>query len=258
MGQRLADAVAVVTGAGSGIGRAIALAFLREGALVLGIDRNAVGLGETGACASSDRYSSLVGDVADPRLPDTLQRALAARGGRLDILVNNAGIGGNADAEETTDADLQRFLDVNVLGLFRLSRFAVGIMRGQKSGVILNTASVFALMGATRSPAYSASKGAVTALTRQMATDYGPFGIRVNALAPGLIDTPLTAERIRTEAWRRRICIEQTPLGRAGTPGDVAGAALFLCSNEAAFITGQVLVIDGGWDMCGFPREPGT
>ncbi|MBY0364218.1 MAG: glucose 1-dehydrogenase [Phreatobacter sp.] len=256
MADRLVDKVAIVTGAGSGIGRAISLAFAREGARVLAIDRYAEGLAETVGLADRP-VLTLKGDVTDPQLPGSLRSALQTLG-PLDILVNNAGIGGGGNVEDTSDDDLRRYLEVNVVGLFRLSRFAVEEMKPQRRGAILNLASVYAVMGASNSAGYSASKGAVASFTRQLATDYGPHGIRVNALGPGLIETPLTAERIRTQAWRRRIAIDQTPLRRVGQPDDVAAAAVFLCSDEAGFITGELLKVDGGWDMAGYPREPGT
>jgi NAD(P)-dependent dehydrogenase (short-subunit alcohol dehydrogenase family) len=142
------------------------------------------------------------------------------------------------------------------MALFRLPRAAVGAMRG-RGGVILNLASIYSFVGATGSAAYSASKAAVAGITRQMATDYGPEGIRVVALAPGLIETPLTAERILTEAWRRAIFIDQCPLRRVGQPEDIANAAMFLLSDEASFITGEVLRVDGGWTLGRYPRPVG-
>lgn len=256
MTDRLADKVAIVTGAGSGIGRAITLAFAREGARVLAVDRDPSGLATTIAAAAKP-VTPVQGDVTDPQLPGTLRAALRDLG-QLDILVNNAGIGGGGDVEHTSDDDLRRYLEVNVVGLFRLSRFAVEEMKPRRRGAILNLASVYSVMGASHSAGYSTSKGAVAAFTRQLATDYGPHGIRVNALGPGLIETPLTAERIRTQAWRRRVAIDQIPLQRVGQPEDVAAAAVFLCSDEAGFITGELLKVDGGWDMAGYPREPGT
>lgn len=254
---RLADMTVVLTGAGMGIGRAMALRFAAEGAWVLGIDRQPGPLAETaGRAAGPGRFVALEGDVTDPGLPETIAATLAAHGRRWDGLVNNAGIGGGGMAEATSDDDLQRYLDVNLKALFRLSRAAVGAMKG-RGGVILNLASVYSFVGASGSAAYSTSKAAVAGLTRQMATDYGPDGIRVVALAPGLIETPLTAERIRTEAWRRTIFIDQCPLRRVGRPEDVAAAAVFLLSDEAAFITGEVLRVDGGWTVGRYPRPPG-
>lgn len=251
---RLSGRGIVLTGAGGGIGRAMALRFAAEGGLVLAIDRQADGLAETVAMAAGPgRVEPMVADVTDPQLPDRIAQALAGLGWGWDAMVNNAGIGGGGMAETCSDDDLQRYLDVNVKALFRLSRAAVLAMKG-RGGVILNVASIYSFVGATGSAAYSTSKAAVAGLTRQMATDYGPEGIRVVAVAPGLIETPLTAERIRTEAWRRSIFIDQCPLRRVGQPGDIANAAVFLLSDEAAFITGETLRVDGGWTLGRYPR----
>ncbi|SMF35537.1 3-oxoacyl-[acyl-carrier protein] reductase [Tistlia consotensis] len=257
--ERLTGRLAVVTGAGAGIGRAIARRLASEGASLIVLDRQPEGLAETEALLGEAAHGAgqvvrcLEGDVTDPALPDRLRALLAELGRPLDVLVNNAGIGGGGMAHETSDADLQRYLDVNLVGLFRLSRFAVEAMRG-RGGVILNLASIYSFIGATGSAAYSATKAAVAGLTRQMATDYGPEGIRVVALAPGLIETPLTAERIRSERWRRHIYIDQSPLRRVGRPEDIAAAAAFLVSDDASFVTGETLRVDGGWTLGRYPR----
>lgn len=251
---RLANRTIVLTGAGSGIGRGMAEAFVAEGARVLGVDLSAQGLAETGAGVSGPgAYETLVGDVTDPALPQAIEARLAGLGWEWNALANNAGIGGGGLAEDCDDDTLQRYLEVNVKALFRLSRAAVRAWKG-RGGVILNTASIYSFIGATGSAAYSTTKAAVAGLTRQMATDYGPEGIRVVALAPGLIDTPLTAERIRTETWRRQIFIDQCPLRRVGTPKDIANGAVFLISDEASFVTGETLRIDGGWTLGRYPR----
>lgn len=243
---------AIVTGAGQGIGLAITEALLAAGAHVLAIDREAAGLA---GLSGRNGITTHQGDVTDPALPDQLGVKLDSAGLRLDILCNNAGIARGAHALDTTDEDFTRYFEVNVLGLFRLSRWAVGRMVRQGSGAIVNTASIFGEIAAQNSCGYSTSKAAVIGLTRQMANDFGPNGIRVNAVAPGLIETPLTAERIRTESWRRLHMIEGAPLRRAGKPEDVARAVRFLASDEASFITGQILAVDGGWAVGRYPRE---
>lgn len=243
---------AIVTGAGQGIGAAIAGALLQAGAHVVAVDREAAGIKEL---AENPAVTPLQGDVTDIALPDQLSRVLDGAGRRVDILINNAGVARGAHALDTSDEDFARYFDINVLGLFRLSRWAVARMMTAGGGAIVNTASIFGLIGAQNSCGYSASKAAVIGLTRQMANDFGPNGIRVNAVAPGLIETPLTAERIRTEAWRRHQMIDGAPLRRAGQPEDVARAVRFLASDEASFITGQILAVDGGWAMGRYPRE---
>lgn len=246
---------ALVTGAGQGIGEAIAQALLATGAHVVAIDREAAGI--VALAARAERVVPVVGDVTDPGLLDKVDAALVAAGLDVDILINNAGIARGSHALETSDEDLQRYFDINVKGVFALSRWAIPRMIRRGGGAIVNTASVFGLIGAYNSAGYSISKAAVVGMTRQMATDFGPSGIRVNAVAPGLIETPLTAERIRSEAWRRQLMIEQTPLPRVGTPLDIARAVRFLASDESSFITGQVIAIDGGWTIGRFPRpEP--
>lgn len=243
---------AIVTGAGQGIGAAIAGALLQAGAHVVAVDREAAGIKEL---AENPAVTPLQGDVTDIALPDQLSGVLDGAGRRVDILINNAGVARGAHALDTSDEDFARYFDINVLGLFRLSRWAVARMMTAGGGAIVNTASIFGLIGAQNSCGYSASKAAVIGLTRQMANDFGPNGIRVNAVAPGLIETPLTAERIRTEAWRRHQMIDGAPLRRAGQPEDVARAVRFLASDEASFITGQILAVDGGWAMGRYPRE---
>lgn len=251
----LQDRSAVVTGAASGIGRATALALAEAGARVLAVDLDAAGLDRLAVePAGPGRIEPLTGDVTDAALPDRLLAALDAAGPPFGILVNNAGIARGQPADATTEADFRLYHEVNVQSAFRLSVMAVARFAAQGGGAIVNVASIFACVGATASAGYSASKAALAGLTRQMATDYGPMGVRINAVAPGLIETPLTAERIRTETWRRQIFIDQAPLRRVGQPEDVARVIRFLASDEAGFLTGQVIAVDGGWAMGRYPR----
>jgi NAD(P)-dependent dehydrogenase (short-subunit alcohol dehydrogenase family) len=239
----LKDRVAIVTGAASGIGRAIASRFLDEGARVFAVDRNPDTL--AALPPDSDRWARHLSDVSVKGTSEPLIAACVARFGGLDILVNNAGLGNSKPAHETSDDDFDYWINANLSGGFRLTRDALPQLRARK-GNVLNMASGLGLVGMARQAAYSSAKGAIIALTRQMAAEYGPDGVRFNAVAPGLIETPATAERLRTDADYRDSNIGSMPLKRAGQPAEVASAAAFLCSDDASFITGHILVVDGG------------
>jgi NAD(P)-dependent dehydrogenase (short-subunit alcohol dehydrogenase family) len=243
MTARFTSLPAIVTGAASGIGRATAQRLAAEGARVLAVDVNADGLAET--AAGRDMHT-LVADVAAADGPARILAAARTRLGGVALLANIAGIGGSHRAEITPDEELDRLWSVNLRSLFRLSRDALPDLRATR-GAIVNIASIFAMVGFQGTAAYAAAKAGVIGMTMQMAADEGPHGVRVNAIAPGLIETAMTEKRIAGSAWFRGQMTEATPLGRAGTPADIAGAIAFLFSADAAFITGQTLVVDGGW-----------
>lgn len=226
--MRFTDRHIVVTGAASGLGLAIARAAEAEGAIVTALDRDPAPFADSHACD--------VGDEA------AVAAALAHLPG-IDALVNAAGIALRQPVADTDMADYDRLMAVNLRGLFLVSKLALPRMKA-RGGAILHFSSCVGVTGARNRAAYSASKGAIIALTRSMALDYAPDGIRVNCLCPGFIDTPLLA---RMPPERRARLAATHPLGRIGTVDDVTPMALLLLSDEAAWITGQAIGVDGGF-----------
>jgi 2-keto-3-deoxy-L-fuconate dehydrogenase len=244
--------VALVTGAGSGIGAAIAALFARRGARVVILDVNDSGdaTAATIVAAGGDATARRC-NVADADEVARTFRAVASELGRLDILVNNAGIAHVGTIEQTTPEDLDRLYAVNVRGLFLCSRAAVEIMLPQGGGVILNLASIASLVGVPERFAYSMTKGAVHTMTMSIAVDYVKRGIRCNCICPARVQTPFVDGYLRQhypgrEDEMRRALEAYQPIGRMGTPEEVAALALYLCSDEAGFVTGQAYPIDGG------------
>ncbi|QCI66968.1 SDR family NAD(P)-dependent oxidoreductase [Phreatobacter stygius] len=247
--------IALVTGAGSGIGRATTLRFVRAGARVLAVDLNPDGLAETAAFAEDPgAIETFTADVTAEDAPASAIGRAVARFGRLDWLVNNAGIGAAKAAHLTSDAEWDRYVDVNLRQLFRFSREALPHLQAGR-GAIVNIASVFGLFGHPGVAPYAATKAAVVGLTRQMAADYGPKGIRVNAVAPGVIETALTRGRIVGDPRFQALNIDPIPFPRLGRPEDVANAVYFLVSEEASYVSGHVLAVDGGWSVTNYSRR---
>ena len=252
MSGRLDGKVCVITGAGSGIGRASALLFAREGACVVVADVDRVGADETVTQirASGGEANTVIADVADPAAAQRLADDTAKAEGRIDVLFNNAGIAGVGDVEETSLDLWERVMRVNARGVFLMSRAVVPTMIAQRSGSIVNVSSSIVETGLARRVSYAASKGAVLALTKSMQVDLAPHGVRVNALLPGTIMTPFV-ERYLADSYAdpeegRRSIRSRQLTGDLGTPEDVARAALYLASDESRFMMGAGLVIDGG------------
>jgi NAD(P)-dependent dehydrogenase (short-subunit alcohol dehydrogenase family) len=249
----LSGKTAVVTGAGSGIGRAVALALAGQGAHVGVFDVVASAAAEVAGeiQAAGGIASAAVCDVSNATQVTEAMADFLAKHGKLDILVNNAGIAQVGNAVNTSEEALDRIYQVNVKGVANCSKVALEAMVAQGGGVILNMCSVAALMGIADRFAYSMSKGAVLAMTYSMAIDYLKQGVRCNAICPGRIHTPfvdgfITQNYPGREAEVFEKLSRTQPIGRMGTPDEVAAMAVFLCSDEASFITGVAYPVDGG------------
>jgi 2-keto-3-deoxy-L-fuconate dehydrogenase len=245
--------VAAVTGAGSGIGHAIASVFGRQGANVVALDLNEPAARRTaddiGAAGGKAEFRAC--DVANARHVADVFKDIDRTLGRLDILVNSAGIGHVGSIENTTEADLDELYRVNVKGVFLCSQAALATMLRQGGGVILNLASIASLIGVPDRFAYSMTKGAVLAMTKSIAVDYVKRNIRCNCICPARVHTPFVDQYVaKNYPGREREVLQQLseyqPVGRMGTAEEVATLALYLCSDEASFVTGQAYPIDGG------------
>jgi NAD(P)-dependent dehydrogenase (short-subunit alcohol dehydrogenase family) len=250
--MQLNQRVAVITGAGSGIGRAMALRFAAAGARIVAADVNAAAAASTAEAvqAQGGAAVSFAIDVVEPAQVQTMIDFGRTSFGRIDILCNNAGIGSTTTVVDETIAHWDTVMAVNVKSVFLGCKYVLPHMIEQGGGVIINTASVAGMVGIVNRAAYCASKGAVIALTKQVALDFVQHNIRVNCLCPGTVDSPWVGRLLNQTAdpaATRRALEARQPMGRLGTPEEIAGAALYLASDDAAFITGSGLVIDGGW-----------
>ena len=247
--RRFDGKVAVVTGAGRGMGQAVALRLGREGARVVVAELNPEHGREVAGEISSAGGSAIALPVDVSRVADVgrLFDEVAKAYGAVDILVNNAGIGVAKPVLEYTEADWDRQMGVNVKGVFFCSQAAARVMVPRRSGRIVNFASTSAFVSSSKPEvAYDTSKGAVRQMTVSMAAELAPYGINVNAVAPGTTETEMTRSSLSTEEGRNWQ-LARIPLGRVGRPDDIASVVLFLCSPEASYITGHTLVADGGW-----------
>lgn len=243
--------VAIVTGASSGIGFGTAVKLAEAGMAVLGTGRDEARLSEwataaTEAGADPEHIATVAVDLTADDGPARVVDAAVTRWGRIDFLVNNAGVGSPKPLHETDDESLDYFLGLMLRAPFRLARDVLPHMR-DGSGIV-NVTSTFAVVGGLRGGAYSAAKGGLTSLTQHIACQYGPQGIRCNAVAPGVTVTPMVEQRLEDERFRK-INTEMTPHQRLGRVEDIASTVAFLCSEGGSFINGQTIVVDGGWTL---------
>jgi NAD(P)-dependent dehydrogenase (short-subunit alcohol dehydrogenase family) len=250
--MKLIDMVALITGGNSGIGKATAILFAKEGAKVCITGRNEAKCKEVIEEIKKGGGQAIY-VIADVRFLDecrrTVEKTMKAFG-RLDILFNNAGVYFPNDAVDCSEEEWDLTIDINLKGTFLMSKFVLPHMVAQKSGVIINNGSGWGIVGGNEAISYCASKGGVVLLTKAMAIDHAKQGIRVNCLCPGDVETPMLDEdaRMRGMTWEEyhEQAVAQRPMGRIGTPEEIAQAALFLASDDSSFMTGATLVVDGG------------
>jgi len=237
--------VALITGGGSGLGFGIATTFVKAGARVVLVGRRkqvlASAVQQLGSAASYEVCDITANDEAN-----TLAALISRQAGPVSILVNNAGNHLKKTAVDTTEQEFQSVLDTHVLGAYTVTRAVIPAMLERRHGSILFMASMTALFGVPKVVAYSAAKSAYLGMVRSLACELSPHGVRVNALAPGWIKTPMMLQALESEPERKERALSRTPMGRFGCPEDIGWAALYLCAPAAQFVTGVVLPVDGG------------
>ncbi len=246
--MRLKDKVAVITGGGSGIGRATAIRFAKEGAKIVIADINEVtGEESLGIIKEQNEEAIFIKtNVAESKSIQNLMKRAVEHFGRIDILFNNAGIGNSeVRSVDLAEEEWDQVIDINLKSVFLGIKYAIPELKKSGNGVIINTASLLGLKGRKYVSAYNASKGGVVLLTQNAALEYGKYNIRVNAIAPGIIDTNIIKDW-KNDERKWPILSRANALGRIGTPEEIASAALFLASDEASFVTGATLSVDGG------------
>lgn len=248
--MRLQHKVALITGGGTGIGAEIARMFAVEGAQVVICGRREKPLKDVvdEIDQSGGEAIYCITDVSSQNQIQEMLRTAKLKFGPIDVLVNNAGIYIPDDVTSTSEEEWDRVMDIDAKGVYLMSKAVLPDMIKNGNGKIINIASIAGLFGFEKSAAYCAAKGAVVNLTREMALDYAPKGICVNAIAPGVIDTDMTKPFLENEQAKQGF-LSKTPVGRVGTPQDIANAAVYLASEESNFVVGQTLVVDGGWTI---------
>lgn len=241
----LAGKTAIVTGANTGLGQAFAVGLAQAGARIACVGRSSMDETLT-LIGNADNCLAIQADLATLAPIDNIVSQVIDWSGSIDILVNNAGIIRRADALEFTEQDWDDVMDVNLKSLFFLSQAVARTMLARGSGKIINIASLLSFQGGIRIPSYTASKAGVAGLTKLLACEWGPKGINVNAIAPGYIETNNT-QALRDDPQRHQAILERIPAGHWGKPSDLAGAAVFLASDQANYIHGVTLPVDGGW-----------
>lgn len=242
----LTDQRVLITGGGSGIGRAVAVSAVAAGARVIVAGRRAEALAETCALAG-DGCLSHVADVTDPRSVTELVESCVATWGRVDGLVNAAGISQIGRSEDLTDAEFGRVLETNLFGSFRMARDVGRLMLAAGAGSIVNIGSLTSVGGFPGRTAYAVSKHGIIGLTKALAAEWGASGVRVNAVIPGFVRTPMTDAAIARGVLDLDAILPRTPLGRRADPDEMTGPVLFLLSDAAGFVTGDCLLADGSW-----------
>lgn len=245
--MRLKDKITIVTGSGIGLGQAIAERFALEGAHVWVTDINGETAGKTADAIKSvgGKATAMAVDVSKGQDITALVRAVESAHGRADVLVNNAGILVRGEIRSLSDSEWTRLREVNLDGVLRLSRDGLPLLKKSKAGSIINISSIMANRGLRPLAAYTATKGAVTALTKGLAVEYAGFNVRVNCISPGYFETAIT-ERMLKLPQAKKMLVDKTPFGRLGRPEDLTGAAVFFASDDSLYCTGADLAVDGG------------